>query len=102
MLDIYFVSIITTIPQMVGAAEIMAFTAFALVLELVISCSICGAVHESADQIYAILDSFNGNDLSDFEFKEWLMFKNISRKTKYGFTIGGFASIRKTTLISVK
>ena len=102
MLDIYVVAIFTKIPQMKEFAKMMSFTAIALVLELVISCSICGAVHESSDQIYAILDSFNGNDLSDFEFKEWLMFKTTSKKTKFGFTIGDFASMKKTTLISVK
>jgi hypothetical protein len=30
------------------------------------------------------------------------MFKNISKETMFGFTIGGFSALRKTTLIPVK
>lgn len=69
--------------------------------ELIISSFICGSVHEKSNKIFAVLDEFSSNDLSESEYKDWLMFANISRKTKFGFTFGGFACIRKTTLISV-
>ena len=101
MLNIYLVAIINQIPKMVVLARYVAAIAISMIAEIVISCLVCGLVHERSDQIYAILDQFNGNDLTDSEFKEWLMFKTSSRKTRFGFTIGGFASLRKTTLISV-
>jgi hypothetical protein len=31
--------------------------------------------------------------------KEFLIFKNISKETMFGFTIEGFAALRKTTLV---
>jgi hypothetical protein len=47
-------------------------------------------------------DNFNSGDFDANEYKEWLMFKNISKEKMFGFTIGGFAPLRKTTLIPVK
>ena len=79
----------------------MAYSTVSSVVELIATCFVCGLVHEKSDSIYGALDSLNSNTLSEFQFKEWVMFKTITRKNRFGFTIGGFASLRKTTLISV-
>jgi len=77
------------------------FTTITSAVKLVISCFINGLVHEESDRICAVLDNMNATDLDQIEYKEWIMFKNISRKIKFGFTIGGFAPLRKTTLVPV-
>ncbi len=82
-------------------SSVLEFTITSAVLEMIISCCVCGSVHEKSEHIYGILDEFNANDLTDNELKEWFMFKSISSKTTFGFTIGGFAPIKKTTIISV-
>ena len=58
-------------------------------------------LYKKSEQIYAVLNSFNGNHLSDYEFREWLIFKTVSREKSFGFTIGGFAQMSKTTFTSV-
>ncbi len=70
-------------------------------MKLIISCFINGLVHEESDRIYAVLDQLNGENLNEKEYKEWIMFKNASKEMNFGFTIGGFAALRKTTLIPV-
>ncbi len=71
------------------------------ILKLIISCFINGLVYEENDKIYAVLDKINPKDINEDEYKEVLLFKTTSRKTKFGFTIGGFAPLKKTTLLSV-
>ena len=73
----------------------------AAVIEMLLSSLICGSVHEKCEHIYVVLDELTENDFNDYEYNEWLLFKNIDTKTTFGFTIGGFAPIRKTTLIKV-
>ena len=70
-------------------------------VKLIISCLINGLVYDESERILAVLDAISAYDLNDFEFKELLLFKTISRESKFGFTIGGFAALRKTTLIQV-
>ena len=49
-----------------------------------------------------LLDGLVDMNLSDNEYKEWTLFKNITRNTnKFGITIGGFAKYNKSTLIAV-
>jgi hypothetical protein len=79
-----------------------AFKSIISVLKLIISCYINGLVHEESERIYSVLDNFNTRDLDEVQYKEWLMFKNILKDTRIGFTIGGFAALRKTTLIPVR
>ena len=98
---IYALSSINEHPKMITLIQIMAFSTALSVVELISSCIVCGSLHDTSHRIYAALDAFDANKLSEFEFKEWLMFKNVSRKTEFGFTIGGFASLKKTTLIAV-
>jgi hypothetical protein len=68
---------------------------------MIISCFVNGLVHEESDKIFAVLDKVKAQDLNDIEFKELLLFRTLSRETKFGFTIGGFAPLRKSTLIPV-
>ncbi len=82
-------------------ATIFAFGATTETLRLIISCLVNGLVHEENDKIYAVLDNINPKDIDEDEYKEVLMFKTMSRETKFGFTIGGFAPLKKATLLSV-
>jgi hypothetical protein len=68
----------------------------------VISYFINGSVYEESERIYSLLGNFNSRDFDANEYKKFLMFKNISKETMFNYTIGGFASLRKTTLISVE
>ncbi len=79
-----------------------AFKSITSFLKLIIDCYINGLVHEESDRIYSVLDEFKNRDLNNVEYKEWLMFKNLSNDHNYGFTVGGFVPLRKTTLIPVK
>ncbi|CAG2106537.1 unnamed protein product [Medioppia subpectinata] len=59
-------------------------------VQLVVSCVICGSVGRKLDNIREVLDAVNGDQLTDREFRELLLFKDIAKNTrKYGFTIGG-------------
>lgn len=100
-LMIYVVTQIGHYPQMVGFSYIWVTATASGVTEMVISCLVCGRLHERADKLYAVLDKIDSNCLSRIQYKDWIMFKTIDRKTRFGFTIGGFASLRKTTLITV-
>ncbi len=82
-------------------ATLFAFGTVSEILRLIISCLINGLVYEETDRIYAVLDNINPKDIDEDEYKELLLFKAISRETKFGFTIGGFAPLKKTTLLSV-
>ena len=101
MLNIYVLAIIKSIPQLGIFMRTLGICTEISIAEILLSAFFCGLVHEKSDQIYSVLDDLTANDLSDYEYNEWLMFKNICRKTRFGFTIGGFAPIRKTTLIPV-
>jgi hypothetical protein len=78
-----------------------AFKSVSSALKMIISCFVNGLVHEESDKIFAVLDKVKAQDLNDIEFKELLLFRTLSRETKFGFTIGGFAPLRKSTLIPV-
>ena len=101
LINLYVIAMAHKFPKMMTFAQMLGFGTITLVTECVISCFVCGSLHEKSEQIYAVLDEFNANDLSDYEFREWLMFKECSNKSKFGFTIGGFAPMKKTTLIPV-
>ena len=101
MINIYILAIISSTPMMKIFAKILTISTDSAIVEVIISCLVCGLVHEKSDKIFAILDEFNANELSENEYKEWLMFKAVSREVWFGFTIGGFAPLRKTTLITV-
>ena len=101
MINIYLVAVTHHISELVDYNNLLAFITISLIFDTIGSTLVCGSVHQKAEQIYAVLDSFNCKDLSHYEFRDWLMFKAVSREKSFGFTIGGFALLRKTTLISV-
>lgn len=69
--------------------------------KLIIDCLINCLLYDESDRVMAALDDFSDRDLNDRQFRELLLFKSISRKTRFGFTIEGFAPLRKTILIPV-
>jgi hypothetical protein len=102
MLNIWIISLSDNSPITKSHLEGFAFNTITSSVKLVISCFINGLVHEESERIYSVLDNFNSGDFDANEYKEWLMFKNISKEKMFGFTIGGFSALRKTTLIPVK
>jgi hypothetical protein len=102
MLNIWTISLSDDSPIIKEHLEGFAFNTITSSVKLVISCLINGLVHEESERIYSVLDNFKAEDFDANEYKEWLMFKNISKEKMFGFTIGGFAALRKTTLIPVK
>jgi hypothetical protein len=102
MINIYAIAMYSNNEIMKQHSNTYAFKSITSVLKLIISCYINGLVHEESERIYSVLDNFNTRDLDKVQYKEWLMFKNILKDTRIGFTIGGFAALRKTTLIPVR
>ena len=72
-----------------------------IIFEFITSCLICGSVEEMSDKVFKAMNDMNVNDMSDYEYKQWIIFNNIDLKSRFGFTIGGFARLNKSTLISV-
>jgi hypothetical protein len=102
MLNIWTISLSYDSPIIKEHLEGFTFNTISSSIKLVISCFMNGLVHEESERIYSVLGNFNSGDFDANEYKKFLMFKNISKETMFGFTIGGFASLRKTTLIPVK
>jgi hypothetical protein len=102
MLNIWTISLSDNSPLIKSHLGGFAFITITSSVKLVISCFINGLVHEESERIYSVLDNFNSGDFDANEYKDFLIFKNISKETMFGFTIGGFAALRKTTLIPVK
>ena len=101
MLNIYVIVILKSIEGTDIFIRILGACTEVSIFEITISAFICGSVSERSEQIHSVLDELSANSLSEYEYNEWLMFKNICRNTRFGFTIGGFAPISKTTLIPV-
>ena len=101
MLHIYCSTLSYQIPLFKSLIKHLAFVSISSCFKLIISCFINGLVHEESERIYFVLDNINSNELTESEFKEWLMYKNISRECRFGLTIGGFAPLMKQTLIPV-
>ncbi len=102
MINIYSIAMFSNNEIMKQNSNTYAFKSITSVLKLIISCYINGLVHEESERIYSVLDNFNTRDFDEVQYKEWLVFKNILKDTRIGFTIGGFAALRKTTLIPVR
>ena len=101
LLNIYSSLSMKDNPKMSKMTQIIIYGTVSAVIEMFISCFICGSLHEKSKNVFKVLDEFNANELSENEYKEWLMFRTIASKGGFGFTIGGFASLKKTTIISV-
>ena len=101
LLNIYAMSWMSVSPNYQSYAKLLAFATLSGFVEMIVSCFVCGLVPERVDKIYAVLDKFNANVLSEYEFKQWIIFKKTNEKSSFGFTVGGFASLRKQTFIAV-
>jgi len=101
MLNIYSFTLLSIYPQFNGYVKLLSFSTASGIIDMIISCFVCGLVPERVDKIYAVLDKFNANVLSEYEFKQWIIFKKTNEKSSFGFTVGGFASLRKQTFIAV-
>ena len=98
---IYLLSVMYHIVKLEKIAISLFNSLTASITILIINCYICNSVHQKSGQILKALSRIQTNLLSDREYKDWLTFVQICSKTSFGFTIGGFASLRKTTLIAV-
>ena len=101
MSNIYLITFLTDIQPLKYMLKIMSYATLSLILQLVLSCLICGTVHHKSAHISDVLNNIETRVLSDLEYRDWQTFHTICQKTSFGFTIGGFASLRKTTLIAV-
>ena len=72
-------------------------------LKLMADCLFNGLVHDESDKLLSSLDniSISKCPIDEDLFNETLLFMFINRNLKFGFSISGFMSLRKTTLTSV-
>ena len=101
IINVYATNIMKSVPQMVNFAKLLHFATYATLTDMIVSFWICGQTHQKSDEIHELLDELSANSLSDYEYNEWLKFKIIDRKTRIGFTIGGFAPMKFTSLLAV-
>ncbi|CAG2103335.1 unnamed protein product [Medioppia subpectinata] len=81
----------------------MAFRTAAEIIQIIISCLICGSVEHKATKLCQALQSINTRALTDAEYREWRTFTTVVQQSgrSFGFTIGGFAPFNKRTLIAI-
>ena len=101
LLMIYILTSSEDYLKIISILQVMGFSTLSSIGQMIISCLICGSLHQKSKTFHQILEDFNSNELTDNDYKEWLMFMSIASKGGFGFTIGGFALLNKTTLISV-
>jgi hypothetical protein len=102
MLNIYVISLMAKSPQMWVYIQLLALSSVSSSVSTIISCFICGRVSDKSRKLHVVLDHLNARDMTDREFREWLTFATVMRNTRtFGFTIGGFAALNKSTLIEV-
>ena len=82
-------------------AALFVFHTASEITRLVINCMANGEVYEQCDKIMSLLDNINPGMFDEHTYREFIAFKGMSRDIHFGFTIGGFAPLRKTTLLSV-
>ena len=101
MFTVYCLTALSHNRDVQNFSQSIIFGCITIVMEFIINCLICGSVEERTENLYEILHDIPVNDLSDYEYKQWIIFSNIVSKPRIGFTIGGFARLNKTTLIAV-
>ena len=101
MVNVYDLSLISIEPGMKVFLKIGSFTTITSIVELFIMCFICGSLRSKSSSVNRVLDDLSQNVLSDNECNQWLVLKNVCNNSEFGFTIGGFANLEKTTLIPV-
>ncbi|CAG2115305.1 unnamed protein product [Medioppia subpectinata] len=77
------------------------FRTVADIVEIIITCFICGSIERKAAKLCQALHSINTRALTDVEYREWRTFTAVVQQSgrTFGFTIGGFAPFNKRTLI---
>ena len=101
MIYAYNISLISIEPEMKLFLKINAFVTIISIIEMIFVCFICGSLHTKSSSVNTVLDDLSQNVLSDNECNQWLVLKNVCNNSEFGFTIGGFANLEKTTLIPV-
>ena len=101
MVNVYDLSLISIEPGMKVFLKIGSFTTITSIVELFIMCFICGSLRSKSSSVNRVLDDLSQNVLSDNDCNQWLVLKNVCNNSEFGFTIGGFANLEKTTLIPV-
>ena len=102
MVAIMSVSRTEKYPMFMFMVVVMVLSSISYSIQLIISCLICGSIGDRIVRLNAILDNIDQKVLSDKAYKEWLTFATVMRNTRtFGFTIGGFATLNKSTLIAV-
>lgn len=81
--------------------DIYAINVVIQVIETVVTALIFGSTNAMCAKLTQVLDEINSNHLSEPEFKELLLFFNVCRDSRIGFTIGGLAPIDSKTLLAV-
>ena len=81
----------------------LLFICISNAFKLMANCLFNGLVHDESDKLLSSLDNISISKCPKDEdlFNETLLFMSISRNLKFGFSIAGFMSLRKTTLTSV-
>ena len=102
MFTIYMLANISRLEFIHGLGHLMGFVCTSYAVKFMITCLTCGMIETKISELNDTLDSMIGMGLTDAEYKELKILKDILRqKSSFGFTIGGFASFNKSTLISV-
>ena len=101
MSNIYLMTIMVNVESLTDMKNDILYTTVSVSTGIVITSFIGGLVYEKSAEIGEILSRIETKLLSDTEYKDWQSFHTVCHKTSFGFTIGGFASVRKSTLIPV-
>ena len=102
MIMIYIICFANNEPQMSYVKGFLLYHMISFLIQLNANCLICGSVYDESDKLLAALDSIDINtDSDDKAFRETLLFLSMSRDLKFGFSIGGFMPLKRTTLLSV-
>ena len=103
MFCIYLLTLVGALPYMSTFTNSIGFSSVSCGLQLIITCFMCGLVGDKCVDIMDTLNGMNTRDMTDREYREWHTFATVMRNTRtFGFTIGGFAALNKSTLISVQ
>jgi len=101
MTNIYLTTLLLKVDVIDQTSYVMLFTTVSTIIAMVLMFFVCGIVHNKSRLISKALDRIETSVLTDSQYRDWLSFATICQKTSFGFTIGGFASLKKTTLIAV-
>ncbi|CAG2103334.1 unnamed protein product [Medioppia subpectinata] len=102
MLNIYAMCMVNLANHMRPMVKIMLFRAVSGIVEICVSCFICGLVAQKCAKLSDILCAKKTCHMSDTEYREWHTLVTVVRNRRcVGFSIGGFAAFDKRTFISI-